>query len=122
MASRWASETFWRCRADERAREAEGLPELERHPWKHGLATLIAFVVAGAVPLTPYVLLRPSSQQLRTSTILTFATLFVLGAVRAMVTRDRWWQTGLETLVLGSFVASAAYAAGRLVASVANLP
>jgi len=112
---------FLAIRADERAREAEGLPELERHPWKHGLATLLAFVVAGAVPLTPYLILR-TSQQLVVSTILTFTTLFVLGALRALVTRDRWWQTGLETLVLGTFVAGAAYAAGHLVASAARLP
>jgi len=96
---------FLAIRADERARETEGLPELERHPWKHGLATLLAFVVAGAVPLTPYLMLRTSSHQLVVSTILTFTTLFVLGALRALVTRDRWWQTGLETLVLGTFVA-----------------
>src|SRR4026209_1670104 len=51
---------FLAIRADERAREAEGLPELERHPWKHGLATLVAFVVAGAVPLIPYLFLRQS--------------------------------------------------------------
>jgi len=49
------------------------------------------------------------------STIMTFTTLFVLGALRALVTRDRWWQTGLETFALGTFVAGAAYAAGRLV-------
>ena len=112
---------FLAIRADERAREAEGLPELERHPWKHGLATLLAFVVAGAVPLTPYLILR-TSQQLVVSTILTFTTLFVLGALRALVTRDRWWQTGLETLVLGTFVAGAAYVAGHLVAGAAQLP
>ena len=113
---------FLAIRADERARETEGLPELERHPWKHGLATLLAFVIAGAVPLTPYLILRTSSHQLVVSTILTFVTLFVLGALRALVTRDRWWQTGLETLVLGTFVAGAAYAAGHLVASAARLP
>jgi hypothetical protein len=39
----------------------------------------------------------------------------VLGALRALVTRDRWWQTGLETFALGTFVAGAAYAAGHLV-------
>ena len=50
---------FLAIRADERARQTDGLPELERHPWKHGLATLLAFVVAGAIPLVPYVL--PSS-------------------------------------------------------------
>jgi VIT1/CCC1 family predicted Fe2+/Mn2+ transporter len=111
---------FLAIRADERARESEGLPELERHPWKHGLATLIAFVVAGAVPLTPYLFLGTSALVL--STVMTFTTLFVLGALRAIVTKDRWWQTGLETLVKGTFVAGAAYAAGHLVVSLAHLP
>jgi VIT1/CCC1 family predicted Fe2+/Mn2+ transporter len=112
---------FLAIRADERAREAEGLPELERHPWKHGLATLLAFVVAGAVPLVPYVFTGTSSRQLVASTFLTFATLYLLGAVRALITRDRWWQTGLETLTLGAVVAGAAYAAGHLVAAAARL-
>jgi len=113
---------FLAIRADERAREADGLPELERHPWKHGLATLIAFIVAGAVPLVPYLVPVPSAQQLVVSTVLTFTTLFVFGAFRALVTRDRWWQTGLETLSLGAVVAGAAYGAGRLVAAVAAMP
>ncbi len=107
-------------RADERAREAEGLPELERHPLKHGVATLLAFVVAGAVPLAPY-LFPGTSSQLALSTVLTFTTLFLLGASRALVTRDRWWQTGLETLALGTVVAGAAYGAGHLVAAVARV-
>jgi vacuolar iron transporter family protein len=111
---------FLAIRADERAREADGLPELERHPWKHGLATLLAFVVAGAVPLTPYLFLRTSP--LVASTVMTFTTLFVLGALRALVTRDRWWQTGLETFALGTIVAAAAYAAGHLVGVAARLP
>jgi VIT1/CCC1 family predicted Fe2+/Mn2+ transporter len=109
-------------RADERAREAEGLPELERSPWKHGLATLVAFVVAGGVPLAPYLFPGTSSQQLVISTALTFTTLFLLGASRALVTRDRWLRTGLETLALGSVVAGAAYGAGYLMAGIARLP
>jgi VIT1/CCC1 family predicted Fe2+/Mn2+ transporter len=112
---------FLAIRADERAREADGLPELERHPWKHGLATLLAFVAAGAIPLAPYVI-PMLSIQLQISTALTFGALFTLGAARALVTRDRWWQTGLETLALGAFVAGAAYGAGRLVASFARFP
>jgi VIT1/CCC1 family predicted Fe2+/Mn2+ transporter len=108
-------------RADERAREAEGLPELESHPWKHGLATLLAFVAAGAIPLLAYVLPVPPARQLMASTVTTFGTLFLLGASRAVVTRDRWWQTGLETLLLGAIVAFAAYGAGRLVAAVVHM-
>jgi VIT1/CCC1 family predicted Fe2+/Mn2+ transporter len=112
---------FLAIRADERAREADGLPELEREPWKHGLATLLAFIVAGAVPLVPYVLSSSASDRLLISTVATFSALFLLGAGRALITRDRWWFTGLENLALGAVVAAAAYAAGRLVAAAVSL-
>jgi VIT1/CCC1 family predicted Fe2+/Mn2+ transporter len=113
---------FLAIRADERAREADGLPELERHPWKHGLATLLAFIVAGAIPLAPYILAAAPGNRLLASTIATFVALFLLGAVRAVITRDRWWLTGLETLGIGAIIALAAYGAGRLVAAVAHVP
>ncbi len=100
-------------RADERAREAADLPELETYPWKHGLATLLAFVVAGAIPLVPYFV--PNTREpLLWSTASTFLALFVTGALRAFVTTDRWWKSGLETLGLGTVVAVAAYGAGRI--------
>ena len=107
-------------RADERAREADGLPELESYPWKHGFATLLAFVVAGTVPLMPYVVSLEAPNRLIWSSGLTFVALFVLGSLRGVITRDRWWRTGLETLLLGAVVALAAYGAGLLAAAAAN--
>jgi vacuolar iron transporter family protein len=112
---------FLAIRADERARAADGLPELERHPWKHGMATLLAFVVAGAVPLVPYLLPSSAGDRLLISSGFTFGTLFLLGAARAVITRDRWWFSGFETLALGAVVAIAAYGAGRLVVIAAGL-
>ena len=106
-------------RADERAREAADLPELEASPWKHGLATAIAFVSAGAVPLLPYVVTDLEAEVVW-STVLTLAALFVLGALRALVTVDRWWRSGIETLLLGAVVALAAYGAGMIVAILAS--
>jgi vacuolar iron transporter family protein len=102
-------------RANESAREAQDLPEEESHPWKHGGATLGAFVVAGAVPLLPYLALPPRAR-LAWSVVLTMVTLFGIGAARALVTRERWWSTGLEMLGLGGLVAAAAYGAGALIA------
>jgi vacuolar iron transporter family protein len=102
-------------RADERAREAADLPELEAFPWKHGLATTIAFVTAGVIPLLPFVIPAVESRTFL-STVLTFGALFTLGALRALITIDRWWRSGLETLLLGSLVALAAYGAGKVVA------
>ena len=43
-------------RAYESARAAQRLPEEETRPARHGLATVGAFVMAGAVPLAAYVL------------------------------------------------------------------
>src|SRR5687767_5916730 len=81
-------------RAEERAREAAGLPELERYPWKHGIATLLSFVVAGSIPLVPFVLPLPGDLRLSWSTAATFATMFGLGAARTFVTSERWWRSG----------------------------
>ena len=105
-------------RAHESARAAEDLPEEEAYPWKHGLATLSAFVVAGAVPLMSYLVPLPSESRLAWSTILTMAALFAVGAARAVVTVDTWWRSGLETLALGAIVAAAAFGAGSLIAHV----
>ena len=41
-------------RSREGALAAQNLPEEEAHPARHGLATLLAFVAAGGVPLLPF--------------------------------------------------------------------
>ena len=107
-------------RAHERTLEAQGLPEEEAFPWKHGVATLAAFVVAGAIPLIPYLLPLPFASAGAWSATLTFSTQFGLGALRSAVTAERWWRSGFETLALGAVVAVAAYVAGALVAWVAR--
>ena len=107
-------------RSHESALAAAGLPEEEAYPWKHGLATLVAFVLAGAVPLVPYTLALSDDVRLPASVVLTMVSLFSVGAARATVTLDRWWRAGLEMLVLGGIIAVAAYGAGAIVLRVAS--
>ena len=107
-------------RAHESALIADGRPQEEAYPWKHGLATLLAFVGAGSLPLLPYVLPIQGDWRPLGSVALTMAALFGVGAARAAVTRDRWCRTGFEMLLLGGVVALAAYAAGALVAALAR--
>jgi VIT1/CCC1 family predicted Fe2+/Mn2+ transporter len=109
-------------RAHESALAADGRPEEETYPWKHGVATLTAFVVAGAVPLLPYMAPAATGGQLLWSAVFTMAALFGVGVARAAVTQDRWWRTGLEMLMLGGVVAVAAYGAGALVAALVGDP
>ena len=104
-------------RAHERVRAAQSLPEEEAYPWKHGAATLLAFVGAGAIPLCPYLFPPAWGDAALWSTTLTFVALFLVGAARATVTTERWWKAGLETLALGALVAAAAYGASAVVAA-----
>lgn len=103
-------------RSQESARAAQGLHEEEANPARHGIATFMAFVVAGAIPLVPYLL--PVSDRARSSAVVTLLALFAVGSLRSLVTIDRWWAAGLEMLGLGAVVAVAAYVSGAAVGSI----
>jgi VIT1/CCC1 family predicted Fe2+/Mn2+ transporter len=103
-------------RSHESALAAQERPEEEASPLRHGLATFLAFVIAGAVPLAPFAL-GLAVPQFAWSIMLTLLTLFTVGALRALVTIDRWWIAGLEMLGLGAAVAVLAYGSGAVVAS-----
>jgi len=64
------------------------LPEQEAFPLRHGLATLAAFVMAGSVPLVPYVFSHAAADRFVLSTVLTLGVLFTIGAARARVGSD----------------------------------
>ena len=108
---------FLSIRAHERAREVDNLPEEEAFPFKHGVATFTAFVIAGSVPLLPYLAGPLARDPLAWSVGLTLVAMFIVGAARGLATDDSWWRTGLESLLLGSLVAIAAYVAGAVVAA-----
>jgi VIT1/CCC1 family predicted Fe2+/Mn2+ transporter len=101
-------------RSHESALAAQDRPEEEASPARHGLATLAAFVVAGVVPLVPFALGAAPGTGFVWSVAFTFAMLFTVGALRGLVTIDRWWMGGLEMLLLGLAVAIAAYGSGLL--------
>jgi vacuolar iron transporter family protein len=104
-------------RANEGAREADNLPEEEAEPVRHAAATFLAFVVAGFVPLLPYLFGLPTTVSSVMSTAGTLVTLFGIGTARGIITRKAWWATGAEMLALGLLVGLAAYAAGAVAAS-----
>ena len=108
-------------RSDERVREAQQLPEQEAYPVRHGLATFVAFVTAGAVPLVPYAFDGIAEDRFVASAALSLAVLFIVGAARSRVGTGTWWANGLEMLGLGIIVGAAAYFAGAFVASLVGI-
>jgi VIT1/CCC1 family predicted Fe2+/Mn2+ transporter len=104
-------------RSHESVLEVEGRPEEESFPARHALATFAAFVVAGALPLLPYVAPGTAGGRFVMAMLLSFAAMFAIGAGRALISRVRWWVAGGEMLGLGAIVTAVAYASGAVIAS-----
>jgi VIT1/CCC1 family predicted Fe2+/Mn2+ transporter len=112
-----AAGNYLSIKSHESVLEAQDLPEEEASPVRHGLATFLAFVLAGAVPLLPYMIPVLRIDRFTLSIAFTLLALFAVGASRALVANVRWWQAGLEMLVLGAVVAGVAYGSGAMVSA-----
>lgn len=110
--------SYLSIRAHESVRASQSLPEEESDPARHGAATFVAFVTAGAVPLLPYIVPLDGAVAFGVSLVMTFVAMFGVGAMRALVGESRWWAAGLEMLGLSAAVALVAYYAGAVVAAV----
>ena len=104
-------------RSHESVLEAEGRPQEEASPARHAWATFLAFVIAGAVPLLPYIFSGSTSGRFTTAITLSFAAMFTIGAARALISNVTWWRAGSEMLGLGAVVTAVAYASGALIAT-----
>jgi VIT1/CCC1 family predicted Fe2+/Mn2+ transporter len=95
-----------------------GLLKDDSNPLFNGLATLIAFIVAGVVPLLVYlaglVILIPPQVAFPISVVLSGLALFGLGATKVLVTHQNPFRSGLEMLLVGGLAAVVAYAVGAL--------
>ena len=83
-------------------------------PKIHGLATFGAFVIAGLFPLIPFILPIGGNVFLL-SVIFGVLTLFIVGALRSVVTAVSWFRGGMEMFLVGSAAASVAYFVGAFV-------
>jgi len=102
-----ANKTVW---VDEMMRHELGLNiEADGHPAKNALATWLAFMAAGTLPLLPFLAPWFRDSRFTSSIVMTIVALFVVGSARTRVTRHIWWKAGLEMLAVGAVAASVAY-------------
>ena len=85
--------------------------------WHTGLVTFVAFVVAGSLPILPFVLGAvgvpiAASWQFPLSILATGLALFTVGVIRTKFTPCHWWRGGLEMLGIGAIAATVAYVLG----------
>lgn len=89
-----------------------GLSRDAPRPARSAAATFIAFLVAGSVPLIPFVFGMPDPFPI--SVLATLVTFFLIGTAKSRWSLANWWWSGSETLLIGAAAALIAYFVGGL--------
>jgi len=74
-----------------------------------------AYVAGGFIPLAPYIVSETASAALLFSVVLTLAALLIFGFVKGRFTGTRPVRSALQTALIGSVAAGAAFAIARLI-------
>ena len=82
---------------------------------KSALTIGCAYVVGGLIPLLPYFFLAEISQALPLSIALTLAALLIFGGIKGQMTGVTPLRSAVQTALIGSLAAAAAFAIARLV-------
>lgn len=89
-----------------------GLGGIDPKPLRAALATFIAFLVAGMIPLLPFLFGVPEA--FKVSAVMTMCVFFAIGAFKSRWSLAPWWRSGLETFMIGGVAALIAYGVGTL--------
>jgi VIT1/CCC1 family predicted Fe2+/Mn2+ transporter len=89
-----------------------GLARDDPEPLRAALATFAAFLMAGAIPLLPFVLDMENAFLI--SVFATLLTFFLIGAGKSRWSLAKWWRSGGETLLIGALAALLAYTVGGM--------
>jgi len=91
-------------------------------PSKHGFVTFISFLIFGFIPLSLYVISAifsiPISNGFLLTSVFAGIAMFILGSAKTKFTGKNLIRSGLETLIVGSLAAGAAYYIGVLLSSI----
>ena len=95
-----------------------GLLKDDKKPFLSGVTTFVSFVLAGVLPLLPYLIRLAipisSSTSFWMAIALSGIALFSLGAAKVKVTGLKPLRSGLEMLIVGGLAAAVAYVVGVL--------
>lgn len=102
-------ETTW---VDMMLVEEHGLSPIQPKPLRAATITFIAFLLAGFIPLIPFIL--GSGDAFTHSIFATMTVFFGIGALKSRWSLASWWRSGTETLLIGAVAALIAYGVGSL--------
>mgnify|MGYP002631379645 CR=1 FL=1 len=104
--------------------EEHGLSLSGPNPWSAATITFLAFFVAGATPLIPFVIdyLAPEflTNPFLISATLTGIAFFAIGAVKSRFVHRTWLSAGFETLIWGGAAAALSWIVGWLLRDIVS--
>ncbi len=89
-----------------------GLGGVHPHPAKSAATTFLSFLVAGCVPLLPFIFGLVNAFEI--SAVMTMVTFFAIGALKSRWSLSPWWRSAVETLLIGGVAATIAFYVGTL--------
>jgi VIT1/CCC1 family predicted Fe2+/Mn2+ transporter len=103
--------------------EELGLEKIPPRPLSSALATFLAFILVGAVPLAPFLVpnLRVMDQ-FTASAVLAGAMFFAIGLTKGVFIKGRILSSGVNTLLAGGLAAGLAYLIGYCLRVAFGLP
>ncbi len=108
--------------ADTMMREELGYGSTERDELRAALTTLVAFLTVGFLPLSVFVydLVVPGEVEdaFTWSAMMTAVAFAAVGGMKSRFVAQSWWQSALETVVVGGVAAALAYATAALLQSI----
>lgn len=107
-------------RSEKELRDAQGGDEAladtdgnTGHFVQHGVITFVSFLMAGSIPLIPYIFSMGSPQtSFMLSSVFAAAAFWFVGAARTLLTGGNPWKAGMEILVIGGLASAVAFAVG----------
>lgn len=93
------------------------VPDDDGSPAKHGTVTWGSFVIAGVLPLLPFMYPSIQGSGFQWSLVMTFVALFLVGAWRTKIDGSHWLKSGIEMMLVGGIAAGIAYGVGLLLAN-----
>jgi len=80
--------------------------------------TFASFIIAGSLPLIPFLIFEPGVHSFAWSIASTATALFLVGASRARITKKGFAISGLEMLIVGGIAAGVAYMVGYFISNI----
>ncbi len=81
-----------------------------------GITIALSYLVAGFIPLSPYIFIHDSQMALLVSVGVTLLALIIFGYVKAKLIGNNPWSSAWRTALIGSVAAGAAYLIAKAIA------